>query len=200
MTFQNPISSLFRDHPGMQCASGHQNISSCQHLENEWQKQNELVRRRNPYILSCRRFILSRRRRMNISLPRCHPSWYLCKRLNDWIHPVTHTLSRARIHKKLVSNWFHGKLAIGGDMSPLLMMWQALSSAQNSTPRQPFQAFRRWLWNMWSLVLSIIRCLWIAVPRMRGRPHRLIVGGMKKSPVLIPPRKTQTLHIPTFQW
>jgi len=38
MAIQNPTTSLFGDHPAEQWASGHQNIPSHQHLENEsWQ-------------------------------------------------------------------------------------------------------------------------------------------------------------------
>jgi len=43
-------------------------------------------------------------------------------------------------------------------------------------------------------------CLWVPLPRMRRRPPRFIVGGMRKSPGLFQPRETQTLHVPTFQW
>jgi len=47
MTFQNLMMSLFGDHPGKQWASGHQKIPSHQHLENESQQLNLLLRRRN---------------------------------------------------------------------------------------------------------------------------------------------------------
>jgi hypothetical protein len=40
MTFQNPTTSLFGDHPGQQWASSHQKIPSRQHLENESQQLN----------------------------------------------------------------------------------------------------------------------------------------------------------------
>jgi len=40
MTFQNPMSSLFGDHPGKESASGHQKITTGQHLGNESQQLN----------------------------------------------------------------------------------------------------------------------------------------------------------------
>jgi len=144
--------------------------------------------------------IFSRSRRINASRRRWHPSRYPIKRLNDWIRPLMYIFSRGRIQTQLVSDWLHRELEIYRDMSPLLTTWPASSSAQNTWPRQPFRAFRRWSWHVWDLLLSIIRCLWIPLPRMRWRPPRFIVGGMRKSPGLIQPRETQTFHVPTFQW
>jgi hypothetical protein len=40
MTFQNPTTSLFGDHPGTQWASGDQMIPPRQHFENESQELN----------------------------------------------------------------------------------------------------------------------------------------------------------------
>jgi len=151
MTFRNPTTSLVGDHPGRQWASGHQMIPLRQHLENESQQLNYLLRRRSPYILSVGRSILSRRRRMNPSLRQWHPRRYPIKCLNDWIRPLMYIFTRGRIQTKPVSNWLHGKPEICGNMSPLLTTWQASSSAQYTTPRQPFQAFWRSSWHMRSL-------------------------------------------------
>jgi len=46
----------------------------------------------------------------------------------------------------------------------------------------------------------MMRCLWIPLPRTRWRPPRFIAGGMRKSPGLIHPWGTRTLHVTTFQW
>jgi len=81
--------------------------------------------------------------------------------------------SRWRIQTKPMSNWLHGKLEICGDISPLLMMWQALTLMQNWMPWQPFHAFWRWSWHVWSLQLSIMQWLWISLPGMGWRPPRL---------------------------
>jgi len=135
MTIQNLTMSLFGDHPGKQWASGHQQIPSRQHLENQSRQLNLVLRRPNPYILSVGRSILSRRRRKNASLRRWHPRRYPIKRLNDWIRPLMYTFTRGRIQTKPVSNWLHGKLEICGDMSPLLTRWQASLPVQNSTRR-----------------------------------------------------------------
>jgi len=85
-------------------------------------------------------------------------------------------------------------------MSPLLATWQASSSAPNSTPREPFQEFRRLSWHVWSLSLLIMRCWRIPLPRMQWSLPRFIVGGMRKSPGLIQRWGTQTLHVATSQW
>jgi len=151
MTFHNPTTSLFGDHARKQWANGHLNITSRQHLENESQQHDQLRRRRNHYILSIGRSKLSRRRRMNASLRRWQPRTCPIKRLNDWIRPLINRFTRGRIQTKPVSNWLHGKREICGDMSPLLTTWHASSSAQNTTPRQPFLAFQRWSWHVWSL-------------------------------------------------
>ena len=45
-----------------------------------------------------------------------------------------------------------------------------------------------------------MRWLLIPLPQIRWRPLRFIVGGMRKSPGLIQPRETQTLHVTTFEW
>jgi len=138
MSIQNPMTILFGDHPGKNWASGHQKIPSPQHLENGWRQLNWHLHRRSPYNLSVRWSILSRRRRMNESLRHWHRRRYPMKRLNDWIQPLMYIFSRGRIQTKPVSNWLHGTLEICGDISTLLTMWQASSSAQNhTTPRQP---------------------------------------------------------------
>jgi len=147
----NPITSLFGDHPSKQLVSGHQKIPPRQHLENESQQLNLLLRRRNPYILSGGRSILFSRRRINKHLRRCTPRRYLIRRLNDWICPQMYIFIWGRIQMKPVSNWLHGKLEICGHVGPLLMTWQASSSVQKTTPWQPLLAFRRWSWHMWSL-------------------------------------------------
>ena len=200
MTFQNRTTSLFGDHPGTLWASGHQTIPSCQQLDNKSRQLNQLLRLRNPNILSVSRNILPRRRRMNMSMRHWQPRRYPIKRLNDWIRPRMNLLTRGRIRTKLVSNWFHANLEICGDMSPLFTTWLASLLAQNTTPTQPSQAFRRRSWHVYSLVLSIMWCLWIPLPWMRWRPPRFVVGSMMKLPGLIQPRETETLHVPTFQW
>jgi len=199
MTFQNPTTSIFRNHLGKQWASHQEEIPSLQHLEHESQQLHLLLCRRNPYCLSVGRSILSRRRWMNGSLRRWHPRRYPIKRLNDWIHLLVYILTRGRIQTKPVSNGLHGKLEICGDMGPLLSTWQASSSAQNTTPRKPFQAFWWWTWHMWILYLSIMQCLWIPLPRMQWKQPRVIVVAMRTLPGLIQPRETQTLHVPTCQ-
>jgi len=151
MTVQNMMTSLFSDHPGKQWASGHQDITSSDHLENGSRQLSWVLHRFNLYILSIGRSIFSPRRRMNSSLRHRHPTWYPIECLNDWVRPLMFTFPRRRIQMTHVSNWLHGKLEICGDMSPVLERWQASSSAQNTTPGLPIQAFRRWSWHMWSL-------------------------------------------------
>jgi hypothetical protein len=148
MTIQNPTMSLFGHHPWKQWASSNQNIPSSQHLETRSPHLNLLLRQRDTYILSVRRTILSWKRRMNSTWHHWHPRSYLIKRLNDWIRPLMYTFTRGRIQAKPVSNCLHEKLDISVDMSPLVVMWQASSLAQNTTPRQHFQVFRWWSLHM----------------------------------------------------
>jgi hypothetical protein len=75
------------------------------------------------------------RRLMNMSLGCWHWRWYLIPRWDNWISPLRYIFSRGRIPMKPVSNWWHGKLEICIDMSPILSVWQASSSARNTTPR-----------------------------------------------------------------
>jgi len=161
----------------------------------QWQKYILLM-----YILSIGRSILSQRRTMNASLRCWYPRWHPIKRLNDWVCPLMIILTKGRIQMKPVSNWLHGDLETIRDISRLLMTWQAWFLAQNTTPRQLFHACWQWSWHVWSQQLSITGCLWIPLPQMRWRTPRFIVGGMRKSPGLIQPRKSQTLQVPTFQW
>jgi len=145
------MTSLFGNHPGNQCTSGYQNIPSHQHLENELQQLNQLLCQLEPYILSIGRCILSWKRRINTSLHCWHLRRYWIKCFNDWIRLPMYIFTRGRIQTKPVSNWLYGKLEICGDMSPLLTTWQASLLAQNTMPRQLFQAFRRWSPHMSSL-------------------------------------------------
>jgi len=145
---QNPTTSLFGDYPGKQWACSQERIPSRQHFEKELRQLNSQLHRRNLYMLSVRRSTMSRRRRMKPSLRRRHPGRNLIQGLNDSIRLQMYIFTRGKIQTKLVSNWLHGKLEICGDMSSLLTMPQDSSSVQNSTPRQPFQAFRRWSWHV----------------------------------------------------
>jgi len=120
MTIHYPTTSVFGDHPRMQWASAHQKIPSRQHLENESRQLNQLLPRRNPHVLQVKRSIFSRRRRMNVSLHRWHPSRYPIMRLNDSIRQLMYIFTRGRIQTKPVSNWLYRNLEICGDMSPLL--------------------------------------------------------------------------------
>jgi len=125
MTIQNLMTSLLGHHPGKQLASGYQEISSHQHLDNKWGQLNSLLCRCNPYILSVGRSVLSQGRRINTSLRCWYPGRYLIQCLNEWICPLKYIFTRGRIQNKPVSNWLHGKLEICEDMSPLLTTWQA---------------------------------------------------------------------------
>jgi len=64
------------------------------------------------------------------------------KCFNDWIRSPIDSFTRGRLQTNPVSNQLHGKLEICANMSLWLMLWQASSSAQNTTHRQLFQAFR----------------------------------------------------------
>jgi len=151
MTIQNPTTSLFGNHPETQRGSGYQMIPSCQHLENESQQLKYHLSRRDTSILCVGRSILSQRGRMKVSLHPWHPRSYPIMRLNDWICPLMYIFPRGWIQTHPVSKWLHGKFAICGDMSPVLAAWQASSSAQNTSPRLLFEAFRLWSWHVWSL-------------------------------------------------
>jgi len=159
MTIQNPTISLCSNYLGMQSQSGHQVIPSHQHLENELWQLHHLVSRHNPYIRAAGRCILPLRTRMNASLRHWHPRRYQIKHLNHWIGPLMSIFSGGMNQKKPVSNWSHGKLEICGNMSNLLTMWHASLSVQNTMRRQLIQPFRRWSWNVWSLLLSHMQCL-----------------------------------------
>ena len=119
-TIPDPMMGLFGDHSGKQSASGHRTIPLHQHMENKSRLLNYLLHWRDLYLVSIGRFILSRRCRMNASLRSWHPSRYSVKRLNNWILLVMYILTKGWIEMKPVSNWFHGKLEICGNMSPLL--------------------------------------------------------------------------------
>jgi len=151
MTIQNPMASLCGDHPGKQWASGHQEIPSCQRLGHKSRQHNWLLRQCNLYIPISWSDILPLGRRINMSLRWWHPRWYSIHHLDDWILPLMYIFTRHIIDMIPVSNWFHRKQEICGSMSPVLMTWQATSSAQNATPKQPLQAFWRWSWHMWIL-------------------------------------------------
>jgi len=200
ITIQNPMMSLFSDHPGTHWVCGHQMIPSRQHFESKLGQLNPLLPRCNPNILSIGRVVLSWSWTMNGSLRCWHPRRYLITRFNDWIHLLVYIVTRGRIHTKPVSDWSHGKHEICGDMSPLLTSWQDSSLVPNRPTGQLFQAYWRWSWPVRSLSLSIPWCLWIFLPQMRWRLPRFIAGGMRKSRGLIQPRGTQMLRVPTVKW
>jgi len=200
MTFQHPTTSLFGDCPAKQWVSGQQTNLSRQQVEDESQQLKSLLHQRNPYILSTARSILTRRRRIDASLSGWHRRRYPIKCLIDWIRLPMYICTKGRIETKPVSNWLLGMLEICGDRSPVLTTWQASFLVENTTHRQPVHAFRQCSWRVSSLLVTIMQCLWIPLPRMQWRLPRFILGGMRKSPGLNPPRKTQTLHMPIYQW
>jgi len=136
---------------------------------------------------------------MNTSLHHWHRRSYSIECLNSWICPPMYILTRERIQTKPASNWLHGRLEICGDMRPLLTVWQPLTSAQNTNTWQLCQAFRQWSWEVSSLYMRSMWCLWICLPQMWWRQPSLIADGMRTSPGLIKPSESQTLHVDTFQ-
>jgi len=109
MTIQNPTTCLFGEHPTKQWASGHQKVSSRQHLEQQSHQFNSLLCQYNHYILRVGRLILSRMGRMNTSLHNRRPRRSPRNHLNDWIHPQMYIFTCRRIHTKLVSTVLHRK-------------------------------------------------------------------------------------------
>jgi len=83
MPIQSPMASLLDNHIGMQSASSHQKISSCQHFEIVLLQLTQLRYQCNRYILSVGRSILFRRGSKPLGLPPWHTWWESIKCLKN---------------------------------------------------------------------------------------------------------------------
>lgn len=95
--------------------------------------------------------------RINESLCRWHSQRYPIMSLNDWIHQPMYICTRGGIQTKAGSNWIHGPLESIVVTSCVLTTWLDSLWSEITTPRQHFQAFCRWSWLMWSLLVRILQ-------------------------------------------